>query len=235
MKKSSLTAIVPAAGIGLRMKVNKPKQYLEVLGRTILEHTVRRLLSHPLINSIVVAVRQNDEYFNTLEIATQADVFCVEGSNERSGSVLNALSYVIENRLSTWVLVHDAVRPCLQLSDVSRLIKVAVRHPVGAILATPVRDTIKKITDERTIGSTVDRTNLWCALTPQMFRAEQLRKAISRAQLQKITVTDEAAAMEILGLSPQLVFGRVDNIKVTQPEDLTLVELLLRRRRTKQE
>ena len=225
----SITAIVPAAGVGSRMKADRPKQYLTLLGQTVLEHTVTKLLSHPLINQVVIAISDDDPYYSTLALANHDQIVRVSGGAERAGSVLSALNYVCQNSHSEWVLVHDAARPCFRLDDVSKLIDTATHHEVGAILASPVRDTMKRANDEQDIDHTVERVALWHALTPQMFRAEPLKHALSTALQQNVTITDEASAFEWLGHSPALVAGRADNIKITQPEDLTLAEFYLRR------
>lgn len=224
-----IVAIVPAAGVGSRMKADRPKQYLTLLGHTVLEHTIEKLLRHPLITKVVVAVSDDDPYFPELSLAHHERVIRVSGGKERADSVLSALNYVCENLPNQWVLVHDAARPCVDLDDVSRLISVATQHEVGAILASPVRDTMKRADLAQQIQHTVDRVALWHALTPQMFRAQSLQRALHDALQQQVTITDEASAFEWLGYAPALVAGRADNIKITQPEDLALAEFYLRR------
>lgn len=224
-----IVAIVPAAGVGSRMKADRPKQYLTLLGHTVLEHTIEKLLRHPLITKVVVAVSDDDPYFPELSLANHERVIRVSGGKERADSVLSALNYVCENLPNEWVLVHDAARPCVVLDDVSRLISVATQHEVGAILASPVRDTMKRADLAQQIQHTVDRVALWHALTPQMFRAQSLQRALHDALQQQVTITDEASAFEWLGYAPALVAGRADNIKITQPEDLALAEFYLRR------
>ncbi|MEZ9233711.1 2-C-methyl-D-erythritol 4-phosphate cytidylyltransferase [Vibrio amylolyticus] len=227
--QQEIIAIVPAAGVGSRMKADRPKQYLSINDKTILEHTVALLLSHPKIDQVVIAVSEGDPYFSTLSIAKQANVIRVSGGKERADSVLSALQYVEENMLSSWALVHDAARPCVQLSDIDKLIDTALVHDVGAILACPVRDTMKRSDEQQNISVTVDRTALWHALTPQMFPTQLLNQALNQALEENAVITDEASAMERLGLSPALVNGRSDNIKITQPEDLALAEFYLNR------
>ncbi|MEZ8825624.1 2-C-methyl-D-erythritol 4-phosphate cytidylyltransferase [Vibrio amylolyticus] len=227
--QQEIIAIVPAAGVGSRMKADRPKQYLSINDKTILEHTVALLLSHPKIDQVVIAVSEGDPYFPTLSIAKQANVIRVSGGKERADSVLSALQYVDENTLSSWALVHDAARPCVQLSDIDKLIDTALMHDVGAILACPVRDTMKRSDAQQNISVTVDRTALWHALTPQMFPTQSLNQALNQALEENAVITDEASAMERLGLSPALVNGRSDNIKITQPEDLALAEFYLNR------
>lgn len=226
---SSLYAVVPAAGVGSRMKADRPKQYLMIDGMTILEHTVRRLLAHPRIEKVVVAVTDGDPYFAELPLATDPDVIRVSGGKERADSVLSALQYIKQNRLAQWVMVHDAARPCVKHKDLDTLIDVSQAHPVGGILASPVRDTMKRADGNKNIDHTVEREALWHALTPQMFRAELLTQALESALNAGAVITDEASAIEWTGKSPALVQGDSDNIKITQPEDLALAEFYLKR------
>ncbi|MCQ8868808.1 2-C-methyl-D-erythritol 4-phosphate cytidylyltransferase [Vibrio splendidus] len=222
----SVIAVVPAAGVGSRMKADRPKQYLQIHGKTILEHTVEKLLSHPQVSKIVVAVSDDDPYYPELPLNLNPLVMRVSGGTERADSVLSALDYIAQQQLSDWVMVHDAARPCIQLSDIDKLISGAMTHDVGAILAAPVRDTMKRGAQGQ-IEHTVDRVDLWHALTPQMFRSKPLRKVLSEALQQGVSITDEASAFEWKGLSPALIAGRSDNFKITQPEDLALAEFYL--------
>ncbi|MEZ9452896.1 2-C-methyl-D-erythritol 4-phosphate cytidylyltransferase [Vibrio splendidus] len=222
----SVIAVVPAAGVGSRMKADRPKQYLQIHGKTILEHTVEKLLSHPQVSKIVVAVSDDDPYYPELPLNLNPQVMRVSGGTERADSVLSALDYIAQQQLSDWVMVHDAARPCIQLSDIDKLISGAMTHDVGAILAAPVRDTMKRGAQGQ-IEHTVDRVDLWHALTPQMFRSKPLRKVLSEALQQGVSITDEASAFEWKGLSPALIAGRSDNFKITQPEDLALAEFYL--------
>ncbi len=226
---AKITAIVPAAGVGSRMQADRPKQYLILHGHTVLEHTVEVLLRHPDVGQMVVAVSDNDPYFGSLELANHPRVVRVSGGKERADSVLSALDYVCQHQLSEWVLVHDAARPCVEHVDISQLIATAQTHTVGAILAAPVRDTMKRADGGQNIDHTVDRVALWHALTPQMFRAQPLMQALTQALAAQAVITDEASAFEWLGQKPALVAGRADNIKITQPEDLALAEFYLSR------
>lgn len=225
----SIIAVVPAAGVGSRMQADRPKQYLKLLGKTVLEHTVSKLLAHPKVSKVVVAVSEDDPYFSTLALANHPQVIRVNGGKERADSVLSALNYICKHEVSEWVLVHDAARPCFTEQDVTRLIECAENHSVGAILAAPVRDTMKRSDEQQNIDHTVERSNLWHALTPQMFRTQPLREALIDGLASKANITDEASAFERLNLSPALVNGRADNIKITQPEDLALAEFYLSR------
>lgn len=224
--KQGIVAVVPAAGVGSRMKADRPKQYLTINAITILEHTVKKLLSHPQVSKVVVAVSEGDPYFPELSLSQHPDVVRVKGGNERADSVLSALNYIQESGLGEWVMVHDAARPCIQQGDIDKLIEAALSHPVGGILAAPVRDTMKRGVDGA-IDHTVERANLWHALTPQMFRTLPLQQALTEALEQGVSITDEASAFEWKGASPALVAGRSDNFKVTQPEDLALAEFYL--------
>lgn len=224
--KQGIVAVVPAAGVGSRMKADRPKQYLTINAITILEHTVNKLLSHPQVSKVVVAVSEGDPYFPELSLSQHPDVVRVKGGNERADSVLSALNYIQESGLGEWVMVHDAARPCIQQGDIDKLIEAALSHPVGGILAAPVRDTMKRGVGGQ-IDHTVERANLWHALTPQMFRTLPLQQALTEALEQGVSITDEASAFEWKGASPALVAGRSDNFKVTQPEDLALAEFYL--------
>ncbi len=222
-------AIVPAAGIGRRMGGEVPKQYLELLSQPILVRTLNRLVDHAAIAGVVVALNPADDRWPSIRERLKGPVVEVAGGAERCHSVLAGLDYLERSGLAEeWVLVHDAVRPCVRAADITSLVSEATRHEVGAILGLPVRDTMKR-TDAvtRVITATVDRDHLWHALTPQMFRIQVLKNAITRVLETGELVTDEAQAMELAGLRPIMVAGRPDNIKITQPDDLELAELFL--------
>jgi 2-C-methyl-D-erythritol 4-phosphate cytidylyltransferase len=217
-----LTAIVPAAGIGSRMGADCPKQYLQLAGKTILEHTLARLLSHPAITQVIVALAPHDRWFEALPVAADPRIVRVEGGAERAFSVLNGLHMA----QGEWVLVHDAARPCLTHGDLDALI-VAAMDCGGAILGSRVRDTMKRSDSEGNIIATVEREQLWHALTPQMFPTRTLQRVLEEGLLLGATITDEASAMERAGFTVRMVEGRADNIKVTRPEDLSLAGLFL--------
>ncbi|MFQ2148585.1 2-C-methyl-D-erythritol 4-phosphate cytidylyltransferase [Aeromonas jandaei] len=218
----ALTAIVPAAGIGSRMGAEYPKQYLQLAGKTILEHTLERLLAHPAIGQVIVALAPHDRWFDTLPVAQDERILRVEGGAERAFSVLNAL-HVAQGE---WVLVHDAARPCLTHGDLDALIAAAMTSG-GAILGSRVRDTMKRSDAAGNIIATVERELLWHALTPQMFPTGPLKRALEEGLALGATITDEASAMERAGFAVRMVEGRADNIKVTRPEDLSLAGLFL--------
>ena len=220
-------AVVPAAGIGRRMGADVPKQYLKLDAQCVLEHTLARLCGHRAVSGVVVAVAAEDRHFATLPIA--ADVERVVGGTERADSVLNALDYLCgQGRDDDWAMVHDAVRPCVHGDDLDRLVEYSRAHDRGAILAAPVRDTMKRV-DQGRITATVAREDLWHALTPQLFPLHALRAALLAARADGVSVTDEAQAMERAGHAPAVVQGRADNIKITRAEDLELAALFMRR------
>ena len=223
-------AVVPAAGSGKRLSADKPKQYFSILNKTIIEHTLERLLSHEAVAGVSVAVAPVDLHWDTIKFKTAKTLVVTTGGQERCHSVLNALDALQHvSGANDWVLVHDAARPCVRLQDIDKLINELRDHPVGGILAVPVHDTIKRSNMAAEIVGTVDRRQLWQAQTPQMFRLNSLRTALHHAIQDGFIVTDEASAMEHIGLQPKLVEGHTDNIKVTRPEDLQLAEFYLLR------
>ncbi|AJC67463.1 2-C-methyl-D-erythritol 4-phosphate cytidylyltransferase [Dickeya zeae] len=222
---AEVVAVLPAAGNGSRMLSDRPKQYLSIGTKTILEHTVAALLRQPRIQRIIIAISADDPYFSALPLASDPRIQVVNGGRQRADSVLAGLQQVQQ---ADWVLVHDAARPCLHQDDLSRLLLLTGQSEVGGILAAPVRDTMKRSRDGR-IDHTVEREALWHALTPQLFPLALLRSCLERALREGATITDEASALEYCGYLPQIVPGRADNIKVTRPEDLALAEFYLTR------
>jgi 2-C-methyl-D-erythritol 4-phosphate cytidylyltransferase len=220
-------AVVPAAGFGRRMQTECPKQYLSIGNKTILEHAVAALLAHPRVERVIIAISDGDERFQKLPLANHPQITVVEGGAERADSVLAGLRAAGN---AQWVLVHDAARPCLHQDDLANLLTLSETSHVGGILAAPVRDTMKRAKPgQEAIAHTVDRNDLWHALTPQFFPRELLFDCLTRALNEGATITDEASALEYCGFHPQLVAGRADNIKVTRPEDLALAEFYLSR------
>ncbi|HFV9295317.1 TPA: 2-C-methyl-D-erythritol 4-phosphate cytidylyltransferase [Serratia fonticola] len=218
-------AVLPAAGIGSRMQAECPKQYLTIGHQTILEHAIHALLRHPRITQVIVAISPEDQQFKTLPIASDPRVLVTEGGQQRADSVLAGLQ-LADN--AHWVLVHDAARPCLHPDDLERLLAITAHSKVGGILAAPVRDTMKRAqVGQSIISHTIERQDLWHALTPQLFPLELLKLCLQRALDEGATVTDEASALEHCGYHPLLVAGRADNIKVTRPEDLALAAFYL--------
>ncbi|MFZ5622787.1 MAG: 2-C-methyl-D-erythritol 4-phosphate cytidylyltransferase [Pseudomonadota bacterium] len=225
-----LWAVVPAAGVGRRMRADVPKQYLELGDRTVLEHSLAALSAIEGLAGIVVAVASGDPYWPGLRHLPRCPLSVAPGGEQRADSVLNALQVLRERAAdSDWVLVHDAARPCVRAEDLQRLVDALRDDPVGGLLAVPVRDTMKRATDDGRCAATVDRGRLWHALTPQMFRFEALREALVAAQAAGAEITDDASALERAGQRPRLIEGHADNIKITRPEDLALAEFYLRR------
>lgn len=232
MKTSNrIWCVVPAAGVGKRFGSAKPKQYLDLNGKTVVENTLNRLLSLSEITQVVVALSAEDTHFKALKVAKDSRIKTVIGGNERCHSVLNGLRYLSEiGADQDWVLVHDVARPCVRADDVRKLLQqVEQFDAVGGILACPARDTMKRGNRINQIEATVDRSQLWHALTPQLFRLGELRRAIEAAQEEGLLVTDESTAMERQGYHPLLVEGQHDNIKITHPLDLALTELYIQR------
>jgi 2-C-methyl-D-erythritol 4-phosphate cytidylyltransferase len=219
--------IVPAAGVGKRMQADRPKQYLPLAGKTVIEHTLSRLLNTKIFAAIAVAISPEDPYWPDLEISRNEKILTAEGGKERADSVLSGLKS-LEGRAvnSDWVMVHDAARPCITTEDVCLLLNSVQEHKVGGILALPSHDTLKNVESDE-ITATIDRNSIWRALTPQMFRYSDLKYALLDAAEKKAVVTDESSAMEFQGLKPKIVAGRPDNIKITRPEDLALATFYL--------
>ena len=218
--------IVPAAGVGKRMKTLQPKQYLTIDNQTVLEHTVERLLTHPAIDKVIIAIGSEDEYYATTQLIQLKNVSTVVGGKERVDSVLAGLKAININEYP-WVLVHDAARPCVSHNDISALISQCIQLNNGGLLATPIRDTIKRSNNNNLVRETVDREQLWHALTPQLYPTSILLQAIETALANNISITDEASAIEYLGQESLLVEGSGDNIKITRPDDLHLAEFIL--------
>ena len=198
MNKNNYWAVIPAAGVGKRMQLNIPKQYLELNGKTVLETTLSVFLQHPEISGIVVAISNGDPYWKKLVIESKKPVLTARGGTERSESVLSALNVLKQHaHNSDWVLVHDAARPCLKTEDIDKLIKQLSDSQYGGLLGLPMADTVKRSNSKGQVIETVDRNHLWRALTPQMFRLDMLYNAISQALKKNLLITDEASAVEM--------------------------------------
>ena len=225
--KHAFWGVVPAAGVGKRMGADVPKQYLPVNGKPVLQHTLERLLSVETLSAVAVALGKEDGYWPDLGLADNSRILIAEGGKERADSVLSALRR-LEGKAQDddWVLVHDAARLCITRADVLKLMETLQDDPVGGILALPSSDTLKGVEDGIIID-TVDRNHVWRALTPQMFRYGALKQALAEAAELGLAVTDEASALELKGLTPRIVEGRPDNIKITRPEDLPLAAFYL--------
>jgi len=228
---AAIWAVVPAAGQGARFGGERPKQYLEVAGRPLLAHTLEALLAHPGVAGAMVALATDDPLWPGWTEYAGRPVLACTGGDSRAASVLAALQALPGTvRADDFVLVHDAARPNLALADLEQLLERGRADPVGAILAAPVRDTLKRAGDDGGIDRTEPRERLWRALTPQLFRRLQLTRALQAAAAAGVEVTDEAMALERQGLRPLLVEGREDNFKVTTPADLARFEFELSRR-----
>ena len=211
------------------MRAARPKQYLPLLGRAILQHTLERLGHYPRLRGLVVGIAADDAYWPTLAIEIPNLLTTYVGGAERAQTVLNGLraleTYAAPN---DWVLVHDAARPCVRHTDIDVLLAAVAGHADGGLLALPLSDTVKRADHNGCVEDTVARAGLWRALTPQVFRLAPLSDALESAMRAGIEITDEASAMEYSGARPRLVHGHADNIKITEPEDLALAELFLR-------
>lgn len=228
---SDYFALIPAAGSSTRMAAERPKQYLPLLGKPMLYHAVASLCKHPAIRRCYVVLAPEDELFGQHDWSAFADklapLFC--GAQTRAGSVLNGLA-AAQHEISAndWVLVHDAARPCLETSQVDKLMNELTADKVGGLLATPVSDTVKRADTEARVLQTERRESLWLAQTPQMFRYRMLLEALQ--SVNATIATDESRAIENLGFHPKLVVGESHNLKVTYAQDLALAELILRAR-----
>ncbi|MEI6706250.1 MAG: 2-C-methyl-D-erythritol 4-phosphate cytidylyltransferase [Methylococcales bacterium] len=219
-------AVVPAAGVGKRMNADRPKQYLELAGKTVIEHTLSRLLQAEVFAAVAVAISEEDPYWSELSIANHEKIITAAGGKERADSVLSGLHAIRTQATDDdWVLVHDAARPCITHADIHNLIESLINDEVGGILALPCADTLKNVQGKNILG-TVDRSVIWRALTPQMFRYGTLKTALEHAVGNPV-ITDEASALELQGLQPKIVEGRPDNIKITRPEDLALAQFFM--------
>jgi 2-C-methyl-D-erythritol 4-phosphate cytidylyltransferase len=215
-------AVIPAAGVGARMAADRPKQYLQLGGRTILEHSLNCFLGHPSLKGVVVSIAVDDPFWPGLPCASDPRIQRAAGGRERADSVLNALLLLHAQGAADgdWVLVHDAARPNLSRDDLDRLLLELADDPVGGLLAVPARDTLKRADANGRVEVTVDRSTIWQAYTPQMFRLGALHRALADSLVADVAITDEASAIEWSGQAPRLIEGRNDNIKVTRPEDL---------------
>jgi 2-C-methyl-D-erythritol 4-phosphate cytidylyltransferase len=231
MTSERFFGLIPAAGAGERMGMATPKQYLKLLGRTMLYHSVNALLANARIDTVFVVLAPADQEFRQHPWGEFGDrvapLYC--GGATRHDSVLNGLvaaSSTVEP--DDWILVHDAARPCLGPQELQRMLDTLATDEVGGILGVPVADTLKRADSAGRILATEAREQLWQAQTPQMFRHGLLLQAMGRTA----KLTDEAGAVEALGLKPKLVQGSTTNLKVTFAEDLQLAQTILTSRGT---
>ena len=223
-------AIVPAAGSGSRFGAEKPKQYLELLGRPLIYHTLAALVACPEIDRVWVVLAPDDgwwSHYDWSDLGAKLETLRCGGATRADsvGNGLLAAAMVADG--DDWVLVHDAARPCLSAAMLSALFSELANDPVGGILAVPVADTLKRADAAQRVAATEPRDGLWQAQTPQMFRYGRLLEALEKCR----EVTDEAGAVEALGLKPKLVRGDSTNLKVTYPTDLALAAMILRGRK----
>ncbi len=224
-------AVVPAAGRGTRFGSETPKQYLQVAGQPLIAYTLAALLAHPVVEGVMVAISDNDADWPGWTTFAGKPVLTCTGGATRAQSVLAALQALPESvKADDFVLVHDAARPNLGLEDLQQLLERGRNDPVGAILAAPVRDTLKRAGDDGGIDATEPRQRLWRALTPQLFRRMQLVRALEEAGKAGVDVTDDSMAMELQGSRPLLMEGNEDNFKITTPADLARFEFILSQR-----
>lgn len=228
MVQPDIWCVVPGAGIGSRMQRETPKQYLPLANKTVAQWTLERLASVDRVSGIVVSLKEADPYWSSISLPQHKRIEQVLGGKDRPQSVLNALDWLHAHvSQDAWVLVHDLARPCVLNSDIDRLIDQCLQSNQGGILATPVVDTLKK-GDGNQIATTVDRRDLWHALTPQFFPLRTLRVALQQELKKNHLITDDASAMEAQGEQPLLVMDSRSNIKITVPEDLQMAELILK-------
>lgn len=215
-------AVIPAAGVGARMRADRPKQYLRLGERTVLEHTLDCFLGHPALKGLVLCLAEDDPYWPALSCAGDPRIERAAGGCERADSVLNGLLHLLTlgAHEDDWVLVHDAARPNLARDDLNLLLGELAEDPVGGLLAVPARDTLKRAGQDGRVRETIDRSVIWQAYTPQMFRLGQLHRSLADALVSHANITDEASALEWAGHAPRLIEGRADNLKITRPEDL---------------
>jgi len=219
--------LIPAAGSGSRMERKLPKQYLPLLDKPLIYHTLSTVCAHPAVAQVVVVVSADDSEWDDYDWSAFADRLTVLrcGGETRAATVLNGLR-AMELAENAWVLVHDAARPCLTAELLDRLFAELHGDDVGGLLAVPVADTLKRAGTDGRVAKTEPRGGLWQAQTPQMFRYGLLVQALQA--IGTTAPTDEAQAVEHLGYSPKLVMGDMRNLKVTYPRDLALAEMILK-------
>jgi len=226
---NKVRVIVPAAGLGRRMGGDVPKQYLPFMGETVIEKTLGRLKQVDSLVDITVAISSDDHFFDRLSIADSPNIVTTIGGRERSDSVWAALMSLEDKVMpSDWILVHDAARCCVRTDVINRMLKQLSDSDVGGILGVPVSDTLKQVSSNQKIESTLDRSHIWQAQTPQLFRYGLLREALEHARKREQPITDEASAVELMGHCVEMCMGHYDNIKITHPDDLVIAEAFLK-------
>lgn len=230
MSQPRYWAVLPAAGTGSRFGGDTPKQWLPLLGKPLMVWTIDTLCQLPLAGC-VIAIHPDDQQSAQFDYAAAVPLYWTPGGNERAQSVLAGLDFLADHAdAADWVLVHDIARPCITQAAVIRLMQAVADEPAGGILAIPVCDTLKRGHPAGHIDGTIDRTDLWQAQTPQLFRYGLLRRALRDSLARHGSITDEASAVEAAGHTVKLVPGSVDNLKVTYPDDLLLAAAILQHR-----
>jgi len=221
-------AIIVAAGSGQRFASDVPKQFLEIAGKLVIQHSIDAFDKIKEVEGIVLVMPKDQDLWQDIELHANKPLMYTTGGSNRAQSVLHGLQ-ILEPLLEdiTWILVHDAARVCIQSSDIEKLIHHCNSQNQGGLLVKPINDTIKYSTDGKHSKETIDRNKLYAALTPQMFPFKQLVDVLEQADTKK--VTDEASAFEQCGILPLMVKGRSDNIKLTHVEDLLMAEYILRK------
>jgi 2-C-methyl-D-erythritol 4-phosphate cytidylyltransferase len=221
-------AILPAAGAGKRFSTQKPKQFFELNGQLVAEHSLRRLRAVQQIETIIIPCDIDCTLWSQVPSIQQSNVKQVKGGEQRSHSVLNGLVSLDQVASDNdWVLVHDIARPCITPADINKLIDAVENHPAGGILTARVNETLKKVSSDQQIEATVDRAQYLMAQTPQIFKFSLLKTAIENCLKAGVMPTDEAFAIEHSGLPVLAVEGRQDNIKITRQEDLAIASAIL--------
>lgn len=246
-QKQQIWALVPAAGVGARMAADRPKQYLTVKGKTILEHTLSVFFDSEQIAGVQLCLSADDAYWSDINLGIDREKLLpvCDGGERRADTVLAGLRALSKKaKPDDWVLVHDAARPCLTQELINKLVTSLVDDAIGGILAVPVADTLKQVSGgdvmksvnkgaskdiNKEIDKTVDRERLWAAQTPQMFRLGMLQECLENALQDDLDITDEASCVEASGFKPKVVLSSRANIKVTYPEDVEWVEHFLER------
>ena len=228
MNEPRIHALIPAAGQSVRFGGTTLKQYAHLMGRPVMAHSIEAVQRHPLVRAVTVALAPDDGIYKDLVHPGFPQVTTVDGGDSRAQTVMNGLRFILDDDPECdWVLVHDAARPCLSRSSLQALVDHGLASPGGAILATPVSDTLKQADEDGFIRETVDRTGMWAAQTPQLFPLRELAANLETALSNGLCPTDEASAMEAAGVHPLLVPGSSNNIKITGSADLALAEFIL--------
>ena len=223
----NLWCVIPASGKGTRVGAAKPKQYLELNGVSILQRTLKVFIDLPEISAIVVGIADSDSWWEKLTVSGHEKICMAPGGAERIHTVINGLAQlrsVYDAKDKDWVLVHDAVRPCVESEDIRRLIQTCKISECGGLLGVEVVDTVKRVDEENRVLLTENRRGLWRAMTPQMFRLGMLEGALNNAVSSGELSSDESSAMELAGYHPVMVPGSPLNMKITKASDIILLE-----------